>query len=66
MKAPETRPTVKLVGRDGNAYAIMEAVRGALERAGADGEYCQNYIEEATMGDYNHLLAVTMEYVEVI
>ena len=61
---PKTEVTVKLVGKDGNAFAIMGAVRGALERNGHQ-DLASQYIEEATMGDYDHLLRVTMEYVNV-
>jgi hypothetical protein len=61
---PKTDVRVKLVGEDGNAFAIMGAVRGALERGGYR-ELASQYIEEATMGDYNHLLRVSMDYVEV-
>jgi len=63
MKAPETKPEVKLVGEDGNAFAIMGRVQRALKQAGADKEYIDKYLNEATSGDYDHLLQVTMEYV---
>ncbi len=65
MKAPLAKPTVKLIGRDGNAFAVMGRVKQALRRAGADGEYIDKYLSDATSGDYNHLLAVSMEYVDV-
>ena len=65
MKAPETKPTVRLVGEDGNAFYILGKVKQALEEAGADKEYTDKYIEEATSGDYDHLLATTMDYVDV-
>jgi hypothetical protein len=61
---PKTDVKVKLVGEDGNAFAIMGAVRGALERNGHE-DLASQYIEEAAMGDYNHLLRVSMDYVEV-
>ncbi len=61
---PKTDVHVKLVGEDGNAGAIMGKVRGALDREGYH-DLAEQYIEEATMGDYNHLLVTTMEYVEV-
>ncbi len=32
MKAPLTKPTVKLIGRDGNAFAVMGRVKKALMR----------------------------------
>ena len=65
MKGPETKPTVKLVGEDGNAFSIMGRVKQALKRAGADKEYIDEYLNEATSGDYDHLLMVSMGYVDV-
>jgi len=65
MKEPSSKPTVKLIGQDGNAFAIMGRIKQALKGAGADKEYIDKYISEATSGDYNHLLAVSMEYVNV-
>jgi len=67
---PKTNVTVKLIGKDGNAFAIMGAVRGALKRNG-HRDLASQYIEEATLvaevygPDYDHLLRVTMEYVNV-
>ncbi len=65
MKAPENKPKVTLVGEDGNSFAIMGTVQKALRKAGADKEYIDSYFDEATAGDYDHLIQVTMEYVEV-
>ena len=65
MKGPVTKPTVKLIGEDGNAFAIMGRVKQSLRRAGADKEYIDQYLKEATSGDYDHLLVVSMEYVNV-
>ncbi len=65
MKAPEERPEVKLVGEDGNAFSILGTVSEALKKAGADKEYIDQYLNKAMDGDYNHLLGVTMEYVDV-
>ena len=61
---PKTDVKVKLVGEDGNAFAIMGRVIRALKRHG-HGNLVQQYKEEATSGDYDHLLQVTMEYVDV-
>ena len=65
MNKPETKPTVRLVGQDGNAFSVMGAVKQALKQAGADKEYIDIYMSEAMSGDYNHLLAVSMDYVNV-
>ena len=65
MKGPITKPTVKLVGEDGNAFSILGRVKEALRRAGADKEYIDKYLNAATSGDYDHLLVVSMGYVDV-
>jgi len=65
MIAPITKPTVKLIDQDGNAFAIMENIKRALKRTGADKEYIDEYLKEATSGDYNHLLTVSMKYVHI-
>ncbi len=62
---PKTNVTVKLVGEDGNAFAIMGKVARELRRAGYDREFIDQYRQEAMAGDYNNLLQVTMTYVEV-
>ena len=65
MKEPITKPTVKLTGQDGNAYSIMGRIKQALRRAGADNEYIDKYLKEATSGDYDNLLVVSMKYADV-
>ncbi|MCK5344476.1 MAG: hypothetical protein KAR20_13775 [Candidatus Heimdallarchaeota archaeon] len=65
MKAPDEKPDVKLSGTDGNAFAILGKVSAALRRAGADKKYIDLYHEKAMSGDYDNLLVVTTEYVNV-
>ncbi|EMS78432.1 hypothetical protein [Desulfotignum phosphitoxidans] len=65
MIEPAFKPTVKLIGKDGNAFAILGSVKKALLKAGADKEYVSKYMEEAMAGDYDNLLSVTMDYVHV-
>ena len=65
MKAPRLRPEVKLIGENGNAFAVLGKVAKALRSAGADKEYIDEYLNKATAGDYDHLLGVTMEYIDV-
>ena len=62
-KYPNIR--VKLIGEDGNAFAILGRVKRALERGGVPQAEINQDFEEATSGDYNHLLATTMEWCEV-
>jgi len=65
MEKPKETPTVKLVGESSNVFAIMGVVTKVLKDAGADKEYIDQYLKEAMDGDYDHLLGVTMEYVNV-
>ena len=61
---PKTNVKVVLVGTDGNAFAILGMVKRALVQAGFK-ELADQYMKEAQSGDYDNLLRVTMEYVEV-
>ena len=65
MVEPTEKPAVNLIGDSGNAFVIMGRVKQALKRAGADKEYIDQYINEATSGDYDNLLVVTMKYVDI-
>ena len=60
-----TGAKVKLTGSDGNAFAIMGKAKEAMKKAGISNDVIKKYIEEATSGDYDHLLQTTMKYVEV-
>ena len=62
--ANREKPTVPLVGEDGNAFAIMGRVQRALRNAGYTDDEVRQYHREATSGDYDHLLAVTLAWVE--
>ena len=64
MKAPNKKPVVKLLGEDGNAFAILGKVISALKKSGADKEYIEKYKKEATSGDYDTLLTTSMKYAE--
>jgi hypothetical protein len=55
---------VQLSGRDGNAFAILGVVQGALRRQVGETEASVFY-EEATSGDYDHLLQTAMRWVTV-
>ena len=65
MKEQLIGPTVKLIGKDINAFAIMGYVKKALRRAGADKEYIDKFLSEETSGDYDHLLVVSMKCVDL-
>ena len=55
---------VKLVGEDGNAFAILGRCRQALARA-RRFDLWDEFHKEATSADYNHLLATVCDYFEV-
>ena len=59
-----TRPKLRLVGEDGNAFAILARAKRALREAGREDEI-QVFVQEATSGDYRHLLSVVVEWFEV-
>jgi len=63
--APAKKIKVKLIGEDGNAFAIMGKVKNALTRAGQH-DLAKTYIRDAmSSGSYDELLQVTLRYVDV-
>lgn len=58
------KPKVKLIACDGNAFFIMGTVRKALLKAGLEEE-AKEFVKKATSGDYDNLLRVVIEYVDV-
>lgn len=65
MTETKTKPTVKLIDTDGNAFLIIGRVKKALLRAGYSQDYVFEYQKKAMSGDYDNLLCVTMDYVNV-
>jgi len=65
VKAPKIIPEIRLNGNNGDSFTILSKVTEELIKAGADKEYVEKYLNEATAGDYDHLLGVTMKYVDV-
>ena len=61
-KYPEVQ--VRLVGEDGNTFAILGRVMDALKRHGVDDDEVTAFHEEATADDYNHLLRTVMAWVD--
>ena len=59
------KPTVKLLGEDGNAFAIMGTVAKALKKAGFSQEHIDKYYEESSSGDYDNLIRVAMKYANI-
>lgn len=58
---PELKQTgirVELIGADGNAFALIGKVRQALRQAGYGEDFIKAFTDDATSGDYQHLMAV--------
>lgn len=55
---------VELLGHDGNAFAIIGRVQGAMRRAGVRKGEIDAYVELALRGTYDELLQTTMRWVE--
>ena len=62
---PKYEVEVQLSGNDGNAFSIMASVKDALRKAGATKEEIDQYISDSMAGDYDNLLRVAMDWVEV-
>jgi len=56
---------VKLIGEDGNAFVLIGLVRKALRNHRVPAHVIEEFVEEATAGDYNHLLGTILNYVEI-
>ena len=59
-----TRQKYNLVGIDGNAYSIMGYVIDAMKEEGFSKAERDEYLRDAMSSDYNHLLCVSIDYVE--
>ena len=53
-----------LVGIDGNAYYVMGYTSKALKAEGL-GDKVDEMMQKAMSSDYNHLLMVCMEYIDM-
>lgn len=56
---------VQLSNQDGNAFMIIGRVQKALRNAGATPTELDEFINEATSGDYDHVIQTCMDWVEV-
>ena len=57
--------TVKLIGEDGNAFAILGACCRAMRRARLPQAEVDAFMAEATAGDYDQLLQTCMRWFDV-
>ena len=59
-----TDAVVVLTGTDGNAFATLGHVRRAIRKSNHP-ELADEFIAEATSGDYDHLLMTCFKYVTI-
>jgi len=60
------KPTVKLSDRNGNVFGIISRTRRALISAGEAKEIVNQYTQACMSSDnYDKVIQITMEYVEV-
>ena len=53
-----------LVGIDGNAYAVMGYVQQCMRKEHRTKEEVSAYSDDATSGDYNNLLMVSINMID--
>lgn len=56
---------VNLVGKSGNAFAILGAMKQGLKKGGVGEEEIQKFMDEAMAGSYDNLLCTCMNWVYV-
>jgi hypothetical protein len=59
------KPFLKLIGTDGNALSVIGRAMRAARTAKWSQEKIDEYRKKAMSGDYNNVLATTMEYFDV-
>ena len=62
-KYPDIR--VRLVGEDGNAFAILGICQREARRQGVSAEEVRAFMQEAMAGDYDHLLVTCQKWFAV-
>lgn len=61
----QSKPPLRLVGQDGNAFAILGKACQAARRAGWTEEQVKEFLTEARSDYYDHLLRTCMKYFDV-
>lgn len=57
--------SIELSDSDGNAFAILGRFKKALRKGGVSDQEITDLVNEATAGDYDHLLKTVFDTVEV-
>ena len=59
------KPTLKLSGTDGNAFAVIGKARSVGKQACWSEDKIQRFTKEAMSGDYDKVLTTCMKHFEV-
>jgi len=65
VDVPPPKPRLRLIGTDGNAFAILGAALNKARECGWSVEKYKRFKEEATSGNYDQLLATVQRYFDV-
>jgi hypothetical protein len=65
VETVQSKPKVKLVGQDGNAFMVIGLCQRAARKAGWTDEQWKTVRRKMMSGDYNNLLATAVEHFEV-
>lgn len=60
------KPTVRLIGIDGNAFVLIGACRVAAKKSGWSDERIKDLTTEMMSGDYDNLLITATKHFEVL
>jgi hypothetical protein len=60
-----TKPKLKMVGEDGNVFAILARAQQSAKQAGWSKEKIKEFVDEATSGDYDNALQTCLKYFDV-
>lgn len=64
-KPKADRPTLSIIGRDGNAFGILASAQRAGRDAGWPKEKIDAIMKEAMSGNYDELLSTMTKYFDV-
>ena len=62
---PTDRPTVELLGQNGNAFNVLGLCQQAARRAGWAPQQIEAFRQETISSDYVHLLGTVIKYFDV-
>ena len=65
MNETKEKPKLKIVGTDGNVFAILGKAQRTAQKEGWNKTKIQEFLNEATSGDYNNALSTCGKYFQV-